>query len=165
MNKYILNYLSVLFLIYLTGCNLSKYPIDDKPNVKIDSRLLGKWKDNVKDGDQYQLTKKNDYQYNILVTGKKDKKQDKVESYYGFLSSVEDATFLNVHCKDEDSTDRYVFIRVLDIDAAGKKIKLTSVADTTMEFLENAGEVRAYVTANLNKPAFYHDTDTFFKIK
>ena len=162
MKKYF-QFFVLVFL--LTGCHLSKFPIDESPAVKIDARLLGNWSDKTKDGDQYILSRKNDYQYNVLIKEKKGKKADKPETYIAYLSTVNSSTFLNVHGKDDDSGDRYLFIRILDLDANGKKMKMTSVADTTMEDLNSSLEVRSYITKNMDNPAFYHDTTWFYKVK
>ncbi len=159
MNKKIQYCIAVLLIIIIAGCNLPKYPIDDPPVVKIDTRLLGKWKlKNEK--DVYVITKQNDYQY--LITFKEKKKAP--EKQVAFLSKVNDARFLNIYCAD-DSGGSYFLLRIIDVNAAANRITAATVKDSTMQYLKSSAEVRDYVVKNLDNSAFYSDTGYFYKVK
>ena len=153
----------VLFIVSFAACNLSKYPIDDPAVVKIDARLLGAWKGKHKHekSDLYILTKYNDYEYSILA---RDKKKTKEEHYNGFLSEVGGVRFLNIYSKD-DTEKRYLFMKLIEINEAGNKLKVSCVNDTTMQYFTSAADVRQQITRNLNTPDFYGDTVNLYKVK
>jgi hypothetical protein len=157
---------AVLLLCFLAGCDdLSKYPIDEKPIVKTDTRLVGKWAEKKEKGRNsiYTMAKKDETSYNILI---KDSKSKISEQYDAFLSDVNAATFLNVACKnDRDSLQGYSLIRILNINAAGNMLTAASVADSTMKDITSSAAVRERIRAHLNDPKFYRDTVLFYKVK
>ena len=155
--------LLIAFLALLTGCELSNYPIDDHAVIKTDARLLGKWKEQEKKdhSDLYTLTQKGDNQY--LVTVKEYELKRKLK-YDAWLSDVNNVRFLNVLYKD-DSANGYLFIRILDINAAGNLITAAAVSDSMMKHVGSSAVVRERIRQNLNNPAFYSDTLHFVKVK
>jgi hypothetical protein len=159
---------SILFI----GCANSKYPIDSRPKEKADQRLLGKWKEmkdknhqetNDEDID-YTVVKKDDHEYQITMrlTGKKGNEKEK---YTAFLSKIDEATFLNIAVKDEKKADGYFIVRVLDINKDANELAVSTIADTTMVYLNSAAAVRERIAKNLNNPAFYKDTGYLYKVK
>ncbi len=152
-----------LALLAIAGCELSKYPIDDPAVVKIDTRLLGKWKvDNEQDKhDLYTLTRKDDFHYHVTVANALDKKVHKATAY---LSNVGSLPFLNVYFKD-DTASGYLFIKILNVNATGDKIITATVSDTTMKYLKSPAQVRARIQQRLNYPSFYSDTTHLHKVK
>lgn len=154
-----LKYLAFLFLTSLTACDVSKYPIDNAPNVKVDTRFIGKWKDKKDRKTTYIISLQNEYQYQIINKNKKTGN----ETYLGYLSNVEGSTFLNVYNKD--SANAYMLLRILDVNAKADRVTIASVSDSTMKNMSNAAEVRKYVTKNLNNPVFYSDTTYLRKLK
>lgn len=154
----------VLLLLLLVGCDLSKYPIDDAPVIKTDARLIGKWKEKEKKGqsDLYTLTKKSDTRY--LVTVKEHDDNKRTLKYDAFLSDVNNVQFLNVLYKD-DSVNGYLFLRILNINAAGNTVIAAAVSDSTMKDLRSSAAVRERIKENLNNPVFYSDTVHFIKVK
>lgn len=152
----------ILCMLFFTACNMPKYPIDDPPVVKIDTRLLGKWKVKYQgqSSDVYTVTKQNDYEYSISAN---IWKRTKAEHYTAFLSYIDSSRFLNVYSKD-DSEKSYLFIRLMEMNGAANKIKATCVNDTTMQYLKNSAQIRQLVTTNLNKPDFYGDSVWLYKV-
>ena len=165
MKRYVEYITAFLFIGLFASCEPAKYPIDDHPLVKIDTRLIGKWK--VKgEKDEYILSKDGksvnvDYKYLVL---NKDPKTGKVDKFSAFLSEVGNAKFLNVFFK-EDTIEGYIFLRILDINAAGTTARIATIADTTLKYITNATEMRERFTNRLNDPTFYNDTTYFYKIK
>ena len=87
------------------GCVASKYPIDSVPKLKIDSRLIGDWK--IKDSDtneRFSLSRASDNEYLIMY---KDSKFETQQQFYGYLSEVNKALFLNGY-RREDTTMGYL---------------------------------------------------------
>ena len=162
MKKVLAFVVGVLVVSGFTACSLPKYPIDETPSVKVDARLLGTWKAKVKgETETYTLTREGDYQY--LVTAKKpgNKKKELMNAY---LSMVDTIRFLNVYDRG-DTEKRYFFMRLLEINAAGNRLRACGVDDTNMQHLPNAKAVREYVVKNINRPSFYGDTAWFEKVK
>jgi predicted small lipoprotein YifL len=154
----------VLLLLSFAACTLPKYPIDDPPVVKIDARLIGKWKVSTqmeKDAEYYSVTKKDDFHYNISA---KDPKKKELFKFTGFLSYVDSARFLNVDNTD-DSDRGYFFMRLLEINVAGNKLRTCSVEDTMMQYLTSPAQVKEYIRKHLDNPGFYKDTVWMSKVK
>lgn len=163
MHNYFKFCFSLLLITIFAGCDLSKYPIDDPAVVKIDTRLLGTWSEHKGDlSETYTLTKKDDFYYTVTEKNKKEKPK----KYIAYLSEVEHTRFLNVYCKDEkDSTDGYLFIKIIDLNVAKKTATAVSIKDSTMKYLTSTAQVRERITTNLNNPTFYGDTAYMYKVK
>ena len=166
--KHYLLFAAAIIVLFLTSCADAKYPIDSKPSVKVDPRLVGGWKAKEKKGNKlvaaddmlYVIKKHNDFEYTIEAKTAKKKEEDTTTA---FLSDVNHVWFLNVYVKGD--TPGYCFLRILDINKAGDKITIASIADTTMHALTSSEQVRERITINLNNPSFYHDTAYLFKMK
>jgi len=155
-------YLVIVFALLTTGCELSKYPIDDPAQIKTDKRLIGKWSEKSsksKDDDVFIISRLNDYKYNILT---KTKGQKAYTTCY--LSTIDSITFLNVYIEDKDSYGGYIFYRILDINDQKKSMTLTGVNDTNLQYQYSPGEVRRYIKENLNNKAFFKDTLRLYKL-
>ena len=155
-------------IILFGSCKESNYPIDAKPLVKIDSRLLGTWKARDKEGQppmldmSVKLTKQTDVLYRLSIK-EKDKGKAIEEATNAYLSEIDKSTFLNVHIKDD--TGGYIFFRILSIDAKGNNITAVGMADTTLRTAVSSEDLRARFTKNLNNPSFYKDTVEFYRVK
>jgi len=147
----------------LVGYNLSLYPINDPPKIKIDARLLGKWKAKNKNGgyDIYTIAKKGLYQY--LVTVKEDKKKATGKKI-AYLSQVNNAWFLNMYC-EENGDEGYRFMKFLGADPSYDKVTTVNVADSSFIYLNSSAEVRNLIAKNLNNHSFYGDTLRLYKMK
>ncbi len=150
-------------IILLAGCDLSKYPIDATPQVKVDNRLLGSWSEKKNEPLTIAVIvkKADEYKYTIITYDKKKKDQQVLTA---FMSDVDKSSFLNVYGKN-DSADGYLFLRILDINAAANKITVATVSDTMMQYLKSAPETRAYVQKHMNERSFYSDTGYLYKAK
>jgi hypothetical protein len=153
----------LILTLLFAGCTFSKYPIDDPAVVKIDARLMGKWKVKGKKtkNDVYTLSKKDDYHYQVVITepGKPER-----EEFLAFLSKIDDATFMNVHFKD-DTVEGYFFIKILEVNIAANKATAAIVDDSTLQCLNGPTSVRERIHNKLNDPTFYTDTAHFYKVK
>ena len=153
----------ILALLLLTqvGCTIAKYPIDEKPVVRIDSSLLGKWKTTDKK-DVYTMTRKSDYEYMLSV---KEHGKRHPERIPAFLSVINNERFLNFAQIENDTLRGYSFARVLTVDPAHDKITCILVEDTMLEKMNSSSEVRNYILKNMNRPSFYKDTSVFDRVK
>ena len=153
--------LLLCFALFTIGCATAKYPIDATPLIKLDNRLIGKWKTVVEGHgkDIYTITAKDEYNYKISF---KDRGSKKTEVCTAYLSDLDNVKFMNV-CFKEDSIVNYFFLRLLDIKS--DDITVATVGDTTLKMMTNAQEVRGFFLKNLHKPPFYDDTVHFRRIK
>ena len=167
MKHYLLFAAAIIFLS-LTSCADAKYPIDNTPSVKLDTRLIGGWKAKEKKGGKmvaaddmiYMINKHNDFEYMVVA---KTARKKEAETTTAFLSDVNHVFFLNVYVKGD--TAGYCFLRILGINEAGNRMTIASIADTTMRSLTSSEQVRERITINLNNPSFYRDTAYLFKTK
>jgi hypothetical protein len=152
-------FLVALPLALLIGCDLAKFPIDDTVSVKVDQRLVGKWKaEKKKEHATYRVSIKDSMHYVIIA---KDKKE--TDTFDAFLSEVRNIKILNVHVKS-DSASGYIFLQILDISPDGRKITLATIKDTSMEHMPSAAMIREHIYNNLNDPEFYGDTTKLRKL-
>jgi hypothetical protein len=156
-------YCLIALPLLIVGCDLAKFPIDDPATVKIDKRLIGKWKEDGKGKhpDVYIVTEKDSTHYRIVMNNKKEKEAD---TCVAFLSDVRNTKILNVHYK-KDSADGYLFIQIVDIDPAGRKVTAVAIKDSTMKNMVSAAMIREHVYNNLNDPDFYGDTVHLKKVR
>ena len=152
----------ILVAVFATSCNMSRFPIDEPATVKIDSRLIGKWKVKSSRKVRIDISRENDFQYhvNVIESGKKTD-----EHYTAFLSVIQDNMFINIGNTKEDSSRAYLFLRILSVDANAGKIQVATVSDSTMQYLQNATQVRDRITQNLNNRSFYSDTTWLIRKK
>jgi len=162
MKNIVLIISAFLITTLFASCELSTYPIDDPANIKIDSALLGKWKDKNKKGnkDYITVTKLNDYKYNIVD---KDKGL-KTESMPAYLSVVNNVRFMNVFIKDS-SDEGYMFYRIHSVDAKAGTISLSTVCDSMLKYMYTPAEVRKYIAKRMNDRDFYSDTTYLVRMK
>lgn len=151
-------------LIFCAGCDLSKYPIDDPAVVKIDTRLIGKWRaqEEGKHYATYTLSRMDDFHYRIS-SRIKVKRSVQTDEYQGFLSEIDNVPFLNVFYKDDSGNGGYSILKVMDVRA--KSIVVASIKDSTLKNLNSPKEVRERITNNLNNPLFFMDTTTLIRVK
>ena len=163
-------------MLSLMACNDAKYPIDEKPSVKIDSRLLGTWiaiekkKPRVSsDADmEFTMSKQDELHYLISIDEKGMHKPEK-QTTNAFLSKINTVEFLNIsdNAKSRGTTDTsgYIFLKVLGVNAKAGTLTLVNIADTTMNLLTSSAQVRERITKNLDNPSFYKDTIEFHRIR
>ena len=158
------HFIAIVFcLILFASCDVAKYPICEKPDLKIDTRLIGVWREkgDTKSAFTYAVTKKTDFEY-LLTCGDGS---GKIEQYPAYLCKVKNALFLNIKDMENDTLKGYDGLRLRVIDPAGKKILASSIADTNLMSLNSSAEVLDYLSTNLDKPSLYKDTTWLFKIK
>ena len=141
------------------GCVASKYPIDSVPKLKIDSRLIGDWK--IKDSDtneRFSLSRASDNEYLIMY---KDSKFETQQQFYGYLSEVNKALFLNGY-RGEDTTMGYLLLKIININADATEITATNIIDTTLKYARSSQVIRKRVEKNLNNRSFYGSPSAVF---
>ena len=140
-----------LFLgILLTGCPYeSPVPIDT-PNIKVDPKYLGTWEE-LQDHEFYKVTKQDEYNYTVSITGKKD---NKVENNIAYLSVVNGATFLNLReDKPGDSEKRYSLYKIEM--GKGDTLRALPVTSNIREQFNSSSALKKYISANMANSYFF----------
>lgn len=139
--------------IVFMGCPYSaSVSLDEKPSVKIDTRLVGKYE---KSGSQYTVTKSSDLLYKIV-----EKSEDEETSYMGFLSKIGDATFLNVY--EENATSPTYYFYKVDILEDGN-VELHPITTNIKETFSSSAELKSFVAKYKDLSFFYDVTETYTK--
>ena len=187
--------IACLFAACLSGCkSYSKYTIDDKPSIKIDTGLLGIWKA-VADTDKADYVV---FQNQDDIFSKHPEYMDSLEKKFGdrfyyvtrmnnhgqnphynqfraFLSDLNNMRFLNITYHyvpwfdgngeiGDPEIKGYFFVRIIYINPSYDSMKIAVVADTTLKDLTSSKEVRNRFEKNVSKPGFYSDTFIFYKV-
>ena len=191
--KNCLQYMLVLLIGSAFGCkSVSKYTIDSKPLIKIDTGLLGIWKAKEDTDVSNYILVQNNYdvkhnleEYKFGTYGIYDNcyyityfnthgKNPRYLQFNSFLSEVRKNKFLNVsyeyvpyrndHFFRNEEVKGYFFVRLINVNASYDAMTIAIIADTTLKYLKNSKEVRTRITNNINKSTFYSDTLHFHKV-
>jgi len=151
---------SILLLIAVCivsgGCPYeSDFPIDT-PSVKVNSKLLGKWKDSQFEDVTYKVSKQNDNTYSVE---KSQKDSDTVEKYLAYASVVNGTTFLNIwENKEIEETHPYSLYK-MEIKNE-KQINLTEVTENIDEKFLNSADLKTFIAANMKNSYFFSKEET-----
>ncbi len=191
MNRIVLFAAAVILMTLEIKCkSFSKYRIDEKPEIKIDSSLFGIWKA-VEDTDKANYILVQSHSDIVAGTGSTDSSfyntyfyyftymsrhgtNRRYEKFNAFLSKVENVNFLNIvysytphvggEFKIEQTEEGYLFVRLIYLNHTKDSLITTIVADTTLKYLAGTDMVRKQIRDKLNAPAFYADTMHFYKV-
>lgn len=152
--KTLLSY-SILFfaLILFSACPYSSSVSIDRPSVKIDEKLLGKW--DSKSSTEYIYTVKQLDAMNYRIE-KKSINADDVTEYKAFLSDIDGVRYLNIYEGDLD--DKTYYFYKLDITASGSKVTLLPVTENIDENFETEEELKDFFRKN-QKLSFFFDKE------
>lgn len=148
--------------------NTASYALDKEPVPEVQrDQVMGKWKfeEDTNSGNFYEVTRAHSSipnQYHIRFWNRGG-----INPTYeanGFFSVVKGYGFFNVPYFEKGLTNfGYGFLKLIEIDPDFTSITAAVVGDETMRSLASEDEVRKYVTAHVDDPAFYSDTIHLFK--
>jgi hypothetical protein len=139
--------LSILF----GGCPYESVVPIDKPSVKVNPALLGTWNDIHNSGDQYKIGKKDDFVYSIAKTSRTDQR---VFNYLAFISMVNGTEFVNVYdANPEEESRTYALFKLHPGDK--DNLCLEAITENIDEKFSNSGELKKFITANMNSSYFF----------
>ncbi|MBS1772109.1 MAG: hypothetical protein JST82_04570 [Bacteroidetes bacterium] len=143
--------------ILLWGCPYESTVPIDQPSVKIDTRLLGKWKSKSdKNNNAFVFTKLDEYRYKLTPIDKKTEPS----TYTVWISNVNGFNFLNMQ---EDQTGKFTFIVPDNITTKSFTYKVISDANKTP--FTNSEELKNWITYNMMNLSFFEEGDTLVRIK
>lgn len=146
----------------LMGCPYeSKLPLDTADKSKPDKALEGKWEEKEStdytwsckmDGNQYRIEKKSI-----------ESSEDEPTIYFGWLTQVGDAQFLNVYEQSYD--DKSYMLYKYEKKGDGERVKFKAVTDNITEEFTTSEDLKAFVKKNMELTFFYNKDDekTFYK--
>jgi hypothetical protein len=153
------NFCNFILLIPLTlilyACPFSSpYKLDKEPAIPVDEILIGKWATMISDkkGNQQPvrmiISKKNDYEYNIDLTGNladlkmyNIAKEDSIKAA-AFISNVSDRQFLNIDIKGQNYIAAVVYYN--------DTLSLLPILDGfTAKYIKSDSELRSAVEVHI----------------
>ena len=141
------------------GCPYdSQVPIDS-PSVKIDERMVGSWESKSSSDYKYIVKKRDAYKYTIE---KKSASSGDVTTYIGYLSKVDDVTYINVY-EDGATTPTYYFYKIR-FSSSGAMVYFAPVTENITEKFESSAQLRQFFRDNQKNSYFYDkDEDVYIK--
>ncbi|MCD6069337.1 MAG: hypothetical protein K0S33_4163 [Bacteroidetes bacterium] len=162
MKKYFLQFgVLITLMLVLTACPYSsENPMDAKPSVKLDDKLLGQWESKSSTDYLYTVSKADDNTYKIE---KKSNSSGDVTTYKGFLSTIDATRFMNIYEETSSETKTYYFYKV-DISTSGGKITFSPVTENITEKFTNSEELKAFFKKHMGLSFFFDkDPDVYIR--
>jgi hypothetical protein len=150
--------LAIAFLFM--GCPYgTEVAIDEKPQIKVMSALLGKWEKRSSADYSYTVSRLDEYNYKIekLTTSSGEK-----TVYTGFLSDVEGEKFFNI--REETATPKTYYLYKVDLSGGDNMVKLVSVTDNIDEKFTSSAELKKFIEKYKGLSFFYDkDEDSYIR--
>ncbi len=96
------------------------------------------------------------------------------QQWINYFSEINGKRFLNFEYRyvpsfyggpaDAKSVEGYFFVRIISMNATYDTLTTAIVADSTLKYLKNSGEIRNRIARNVDNPAFYSDTVHFYRV-
>lgn len=155
----------IMIVTLFTACPYSSPVPIDKPNVKVDKKLLGRWYIDESTMSTlpkiYEFKKESEFTYKILVyDSESDIEEGTPTLFTGHFTQIEDYTFLNMKPDEPDMfiEDAYYIVR-LDIAENKKEFILYEVTENIDEKFEKQEEFYEFVKTNMRLSFFYDNDD------
>lgn len=163
MKKLISLLVLFVFTILFTGCPYkSNFPIDENPEITVDSKLIGKW--GTSSSSYYKVSKKSNYLYSIIyVTLDSNDVEEISDKYEGFLSKVGNVTYLNLRDLDASSGEGEYYLYKFEFK--DDVITLTGVTPYIKEEFSNSQELKKFFKKNQDNSYFFTDPVEYNRIR
>jgi hypothetical protein len=162
MKKYFIQFgVLVALMLVLTACPYSsENPMDAKPSVKLEEKLLGQWESKSSSDYLYTVSKADDFTFKIE---KKSNSSGDVTTYKGFLSTIDGTKFMNVYEESTSETKTYYFYKV-DISTSGAKVTMAPVTENIKEKFTSSDELKAFFKKHMGLSFFFDkDEDVYIR--
>jgi hypothetical protein len=155
-----------LFLLFISiatlaiaGCNsVAHYPIDEKPQIPIDYRLVGIWKmeEDTNKHNYFVIEKLDDYQYNMTYMNQ-DGNNRGYEHWRGSISNINNAKFINIPYSDwpDGNNHGLIFMKINNIEKEGWTMSGAFVNDSGLKNCKSSAEVRKRIADNMDKNSYF----------
>ncbi|MCS7017852.1 MAG: hypothetical protein RMJ87_02490 [Cytophagales bacterium] len=156
--------LSLVALLFLcTACPYQSPVPVDAPNQPVRDELLGRWKVDVNGKDFYEISKLNEYTYQIVEHTHKIEGAVERKTYVAHTSSIGDMIFLNVKMtrQGNNAVPNADFLIFKMQTAEGGKVTLLPVTENVREKFDNSEALRAFIQEN-DKLSFFYEKETVY---
>src|ERR1041385_2083261 len=136
----------VAVMFFLTGCPYESSVTIDNPSVKINTKLLGVWKDK-KNSDIYTVEKHDEFTYSITQSKDNDK-------LLAFVSIVNGVNFLNFWTPGSDEPSKKYSFYKMEMQTDGS-ILLSEITDNIKESFTSSDEWKKFISANMKNSYFF----------
>ncbi len=163
MKKIIGLFVLFAFTIIFTGCPYqSTIPIDDTPEISVDSKLIGNW--GTSNTSYYKVSKKSNYLYSIIYVELDSNGIEEISSKYeGYLSKIGNVTYLNLKDLDETNSEGKYYIYKFEFENGN--IILTGVTPYIKEDFSDSKELKKFFKKNQDNSYFFMDPVEYRKIR
>lgn len=163
MKKIIGLFVLFAFTILFSGCPYqSTIPIDDTPEISVDSKLIGNW--GTSNTSYYKVSEKSNYLYSIIYVDVDSNGIEEISSKYeGFLSKIGNVTYLNL--KDLDMSNGEDKYYIYKFEFEDESIILTGVTPYIKENFSNSKELKKFFQENQENSYFFMDPVEYRKIR
>jgi len=165
MKKNLFAFFSMLAIaIILIACPYTSPVPIDKPSIKAQNSLMGKW---VKAGDEsnqnpnyFVITKQDDFKYKIIKNEYSTYDSVYKETIYiSHISNIENLQFLNM--QQDGAGDYYLYKLELGQD----EFSLFEITDNIDEKFATSEELKAFIKKNMNLSFFYNKDEEKYNRK
>jgi hypothetical protein len=145
------------------GCPYHSEVSIDTPTVNIDTKLLGKWQKRTSDDETYIITKKDEFNYDIVEKDKTPTAGSEPKKYCAFLSVVGGTKFLNLYENNSEDTKTYYFYKI-EMDEETGGFTLYPVTEYITETFTASADFKKFVQANMGLSFFYESKEDYIKV-
>jgi len=133
-------------MFFLTGCPYESSVTIDNPSVKINTKLLGAWKDK-KNSDIYTVEKHDEFTYGITQSKDNDK-------LLAFVSIVNGVNFLNFWEPGSDAPSKKYSFYKMEMQTDGSLL-LSEITDNITESFTSSDDLKKFISANMKNSYFF----------
>ena len=132
---------------------VSRFSIDEKPNVRIDDHMQGVWKmrEDTDKHNYFIVEKDGDYEYCMTYMNRSGDNRG-LEHGGGFFSMINNVKFLTM---PSGNNDGWLILKIKDVTRGSWDVTLNLITDPRLRSVKSRAELRELIEKNLNNPAFY----------
>jgi hypothetical protein len=158
--------LIICFLCF--ACPYESVTPIDQPQIPINKTLIGVWKEEgqTEEPNNFDIRKQDEFTY--LITENTYRKQDKTleqKKFKGYLSIIDNASFLNIKMiKDSTNltvSDNYFLYK---IENKENKIRLLPLSQYIREQFSTSKELQEFIRKYQNLSFFYAEESLYIKV-
>ena len=141
----------LVLAVMLGGCPYQSEQTLDKPSIKVNNALIGRWESDTTSAETYLISKDDEFTYKIEKHGKEVKD---VASYKAFVSKVDDDNFLNLWEDNGLEPISHYFYK-LEMGKNNSKVSLIPVTENITEVFKTTEDLKAFFRKYKGLSFFY----------
>lgn len=138
--------------IFFGACPYESTVPIDSPQIRIDSQLLGDWKDSKDEKELYQIKSLDSFIYEIIKYNKDERGETK---YNAYISVINTTKFLNLwEIKSDQSNSTYNLYKIEKMDS--KLLIISEVTENIIEKFTTSEALKIFINENMHHSFFYN---------